>query len=172
MNDKITQGLLGAIAFTLVVQTYIIYDGQNSTPRRGAAVENAANVAGTPASPSIPEVQPHQPPVPTGPPTTIKFAKMEHDFGKMKQEEKKTYVFEFTNTGKNPLIITDAQGSCGCTVPEYPKEPVAPGKKGKITVEYSSGQQSGLQTKTVTITANTEPPQTLLTIRAEVEGGN
>ncbi len=168
MNDKVTQGLLGVIALTLIVQTYIIYNGQNSTPRRSASEANNV-VTQTPPSTYTPEVQPATPPVPQGPPTTILFDKMEHDFGKMKQEEKKTYVFEFTNTGKNPLIITDAQGSCGCTVPEYPKEPVAPGKKGKITVEYSSGQQTGLQTKTVTITANTEPPQTLLTIRADVE---
>lgn len=109
------------------------------------------------------------PPAPSGPPTSLKFKKMEHDFGNVKQDSENKYEFEFTNTGKEPLVITDAKGSCGCTVPEYPKEPVAPGQKGKIKVVYSPGKQEGTQMKNVTITANTEPPQTVLTIKAEVK---
>ncbi|MCG9910257.1 MAG: DUF1573 domain-containing protein [Flavobacteriales bacterium] len=109
------------------------------------------------------------PPAPSGPPTAIAFKKMEHDFGNIKQDTENPYSFEFTNTGKNPLIITDAKGSCGCTVPEYPKEPIPPGGKGNIKVVYSPGKQEGQQTKNVTITANTEPQQTVLTIKANVK---
>ena len=78
-------------------------------------------------------------------------------------------IFEFTNTGNEPLIIQDAKGSCGCTVPKYPKEPIAPGATGEIEVEYKPGTQKGNQTKAVTLTANTQPEQTVLQITAMVE---
>jgi hypothetical protein len=67
------------------------------------------------------------------------------------------------------LIIENAQGSCGCTVPSYPKEPVAPGATGEILVKFNSAGKSNAQQKTVTLTANTEPIQTILTIKAFVE---
>jgi len=102
--------------------------------------------------------------------TTIKFDKSEHDFGKLKQGESAEYSFKFTNTGKEPLIIENAQGSCGCTVPQYPKEPIAPGATGKIDVRFNSAGKSGPQQKTVTLTANTDPSvSTMLTIKADVE---
>lgn len=109
-----------------------------------------------------------QPEKPKGPTTTIKFKKTTHDFGRVKQNSENLYWFEFSNAGKEPLLISNAQASCGCTVPEYPKEPIPPGGKGKIKVVYSPGSQEGLQTKNVTVTANTDPPQTILTITAQV----
>lgn len=105
------------------------------------------------------------------PKTSVKFNEMEHDFGKIKAGDKVTYAFKFKNNGKEPLIINSAKGSCGCTVPNYPKEPVAPGAEGVIDVEFNSAGKSGAQTKTVTINANTDPNPTRLTIKAEVEGG-
>ncbi|MCS6982274.1 MAG: DUF1573 domain-containing protein [Flavobacteriales bacterium] len=113
-------------------------------------------------------VGPSQPEKPKGPTTTIKFKKTTHDFGRVKQNSENVYWFEFTNAGKEPLLISNAQASCGCTVPEYPKEPIPPGGKGKIKVVYSPGSQEGHQTKNVTVTANTDPPQTILTITANV----
>lgn len=102
--------------------------------------------------------------------TTWKFASTEHDFGKLKQGETAEYKFTFTNTGKEPLIIENAQGSCGCTVPNYPKEPIPPGGTGTIDVSFNSAGKSGAQQKTVTLTANTEPSiTTMLTIKADVE---
>jgi len=102
--------------------------------------------------------------------TTWKFDKSEHDFGKLKQGESAEYSFKFTNTGKEPLIIENAQGSCGCTVPNYPKEPIAPGGTGVIDVRFNSAGKSGAQQKTVTLTANTDPSiTTILTIKADVE---
>lgn len=105
------------------------------------------------------------------PKTSVKFNEMEHDFGKIKAGDKVKYSFKFKNSGKEPLIINSAKGSCGCTVPSYPKEPVAPGAEGVIDVEFNSAGKSGAQTKTVTINANTDPNPTRLTIKAEVEGG-
>ena len=71
----------------------------------------------------------------------------------MKNGAPAEYEFEFTNTGKEPLIISDAKGSCGCTVPQWPKEPIAPGKMGKIKVTYDS-KRTGNIDKKVTITSN------------------
>ncbi len=102
--------------------------------------------------------------------TTWKFEKDLHNFGKLKQGESAEYSFKFTNTGKEPLVIENAQGSCGCTVPSYPKEPIAPGASGEIKVNFNSTGKSGAQQKTVTLTANTEPSiSTILTIKADVE---
>jgi hypothetical protein len=104
----------------------------------------------------------------TRPKTTIQFNEMEHDFGDIYQDSKNEYVFKFKNTGNEPLIIENAVGSCGCTVPEYPKEPIKPGEEGEIKVVYSPGKQKAQQQKTVTITANTEPITTQLKIKANV----
>ena len=100
--------------------------------------------------------------------TTIGYAAATHDFGKFKQDSETQYVLKFTNTGKEPLVITNAVGSCGCTVPDYPKHPIAPGESGDLSVVYKPGKQEGQQSKTVTVTANTEPSQTVLRISAEV----
>jgi hypothetical protein len=94
---------------------------------------------------------------------------MEHDFGKIDQQTENEHIFKFTNTGTEPLIISAAKGSCGCTVPQYPKEPIPPGEEGEIKVVYKPGKQKNKQTKRVTVTANTEPEQTVLKITAEVQ---
>jgi hypothetical protein len=98
----------------------------------------------------------------------IKFDKLAHDFGKIKANEKVSFDFVFTNTGKTPLIISNAVASCGCTVPEIPKEPILAGAKGKINVVFNSVGKSGLQDKVVTITANTIPAQTEIHLTGEV----
>jgi hypothetical protein len=99
----------------------------------------------------------------------MNFGSYEHDFGNIKQDTENKHVFSFTNTGKEPLIIESAQGSCGCTVPNYPKEPIPPGGQGTIEVVYKPGKQENAQQKTVTVVANTEPKQTTLRIKANVE---
>ncbi len=103
------------------------------------------------------------------PTTTMQFAENSFDFGTIKQNTENLHVFAFTNTGENPLIIQTANGSCGCTVPEYPTEPIPPGGQGEIKVKYSPGQQIGAQQKSVTILANTSPNETVLQIKALVE---
>ena len=141
--------------------------GTTAAPSAGAEVAAPVTATTTTTKPAT-TTTPAAKPVQTGPLTAIKFTEMRHDFGKMKVGEKATHVFEFTNTGKEPLIITDAKGSCGCTVPKYPKAPIAPGKTEKITVEFSP-KAGGKAAKDVTVTANTEPATTKLFITADVE---
>ncbi|HBP45389.1 MAG TPA: DUF1573 domain-containing protein [Flavobacteriales bacterium] len=106
---------------------------------------------------------------PIGPTTTVAFSEYEFDFGTLAQGDAVTHMFEFTNSGNEPLIIDNCKGSCGCTVPKCPKEPIQPGEKGQIEVKFNSKGKKNQQTKKVTINANTDPAQTLLTIKAFVE---
>ena len=79
-----------------------------------------------------------------------------HDFGTIPEGPKATYEFQFVNIGKSPLVITNAQASCGCTSPEFPREPILPGKKGKIKVTYTSEGHPGNFTKSVYLTSNAQ----------------
>lgn len=106
---------------------------------------------------------------PTGPTTTLSFSEYEFDFGTLAQGDAVTHMFEFTNSGDEPLIIDNCKGSCGCTVPKCPKEPIQPGEKGQIEVKFNSKGKKNQQNKKVTINANTDPAQTFLTIKAFVE---
>ncbi len=83
----------------------------------------------------------------------IEFKKETHDYGTVKFGENGDCTFEFKNSGNEPLIISNAKGSCGCTVPDWPKEPIAPGETGKITVHYDT-QRAGAINKSVTINSN------------------
>ncbi|MDZ4823578.1 MAG: DUF1573 domain-containing protein [Flavobacteriales bacterium] len=100
--------------------------------------------------------------------TVMTFEQPEHDFGTIKQGDRVEYSFKFTNTGKEPLIIEDATATCGCTVPQWPKDPIAPGKSDEIRVSFNSAGKKDVVSKMVTITANTEPISTKLTIKATV----
>ena len=98
----------------------------------------------------------------------MSFDKAEYDFGTIVQGTPQETVFTFTNTGDAPLIITDARSSCGCTVPQYPKNtPIAPGETGELLVKFNGSGKSQV-TKTVTVTANTEKGSELLRIKAFV----
>ncbi|HRO09445.1 MAG TPA: DUF1573 domain-containing protein [Saprospiraceae bacterium] len=112
-------------------------------------------------------------PVPTGPATTIKFEQDTYDWGKIMDGDKVTHTFKFTNTGNEPLVISNAKGSCGCTVPEWPKDAIAPGKSGEIKVVFNSqgkGAVGGKEdSKRVTITANTDPVDSYLTIKGKID---
>lgn len=103
-----------------------------------------------------------------GPITTIAFAKKEFDFGTVKENVLSNTSFTFTNTGTNPLLVSNAIGSCGCTVPEWPEKPIPPGGTGEIKVQFDSKDKFGTQVKTVTVKTNTEPNQTELIIKANV----
>ena len=103
----------------------------------------------------------------TGTPA-FSFIEENHDFGQIAEGTLAEYDFEFTNTGDAPLIITNAQGSCGCTVPNWPREPIAPGATEKIHVSFNSSGRVGNQQKTVTLNANTVPNTKVLRISAQV----
>lgn len=98
----------------------------------------------------------------------LKFEKEIYDFGKIKAGDKVSYNYAFENTGKSPLIITDAVASCGCTIPSWPNKPINPGQKSAIKVIFDSAGKSGLIDKQITITANTAPAQTLVHLIGEV----
>ncbi|MFZ9527818.1 MAG: DUF1573 domain-containing protein [Schleiferiaceae bacterium] len=98
----------------------------------------------------------------------LSFANESHDFGTINEGQVVETEFKFTNTGKAPLIISSAQGSFGCTVPEYPNAPVAPGEEGVIRVSFNSEGKPNQQSKTVTLTTNAVPSTKVLTITANV----
>lgn len=166
MKENIKLGLLGLIAILTIVNTAYLVGDDGPVAGRNAVVESTLNSA-TADKTAINDIV--SPEVNNGPKTSVAFAESEHDFGIIDQDTENRKVFVFTNTGTEPLIIENAKGSCGCTVPEYPKEPIAPGETGEINVIYKPGKQKGSQTKTVTITANTEPRNTILNIKANVE---
>jgi hypothetical protein len=99
----------------------------------------------------------------------IEFVSLEHDFGTIKDGEKVFWNFRFTNTGNAPLLINRVKADCGCTVPDYPRTPIAPGEEGKIKVTFDSKGRMGRQIKQVTVLSNSERPTNVLTIRAIVE---
>ena len=90
------------------------------------------------------------------------------DYGTVAYNSDGKREFVFTNNGNKPLIITNAQGSCGCTVPTYPREPIAPGAKGVIGVKYDTSKAGQAFTKTVTLTTNAVEPSRTLTIKGNV----
>jgi hypothetical protein len=98
----------------------------------------------------------------------IKFEEEVFDFGKITQGEVVSHDFKFMNIGNTNLIISGASGSCGCTVPKWPKEPILPGKEGKLNVVFSSEGKKGIMEKTVTVVTNCEPSTRIIRIKAEV----
>ena len=97
------------------------------------------------------------------------FDKKTWDFGTIVDGEVVEHTFRFTNTGSKDLVISSASASCGCTIPNWPKEPIAPGDKGEIKVEFNSNGKKDLVTKDITILANTNPVKTILQIKVFVE---
>ena len=104
-----------------------------------------------------------------GPVMTFENTVME--YGEIEQNSDPLRVFNFTNSGSEPLVIKHAKGSCGCTVPSYPKEPILPGEAGVIEVRYDT-KRVGPFTKTVTLTTNEEGPKKVLTIKGKVHKGD
>ena len=98
----------------------------------------------------------------------FEFEEEVKDFGKITQGESVKTIFKFRNVGKTNLIISSAQGSCGCTVPQWPKEPIKPGEKGEIEVVFNSEGKSGLQNKTITLVANTIPNTKVIALKGEI----
>ena len=142
-----------------------------SAPVKAAtpAVKSVAATAETPkVTPNTANATPAPPVVANGKTTSAKFEETSYDWGTIAENEKMIHVFKFKNTGTNDMIISDAHGSCGCTVPEWPKEPIKPGKSSQIKVIFDSKGKAGDQSKSVTITANTEPTNMVLMIKGKV----
>ena len=102
----------------------------------------------------------------------IKFEKTSHNFGTFQESEKVTCTFKFTNTGDNLLVIHQAIASCGCTVPQYPKEPIKPGESGEIVVTYNgAGKFPGHFRKSITIRTNAKKEIIRLYVEGDMLGG-
>jgi len=120
-----------------------------------------ADIVGNPASASS-DTDTSQLPV-------MKFEKLTHDFGSICEGETVSFGFKFTNQGKSDLLISKVSSSCGCTVSDYPKDIIRPGKEGVISVTFKSEGRKGIQNKTVTVLANTQPNIRTLTINAMIK---
>ena len=157
--------------FILVTALFVACGNDASNSAEGSAdsdeltTEAAADVASL-------NDETADPAAPAGPTTSIEYVETTHDFGEVQEGEKVRHVYKFTNTGNEPLVISNAKGSCGCTVPDWPREPIAAGASGEIVVEFDTkgkGSAEGKsQTKRVTVTANTDPVNTFLTITGKV----
>lgn len=117
------------------------------------AMKNPASATGTNDKTKVPVFQ---------------FDEETHDFGRITEGEKVQYAFRFKNVGTGDLVIRSANGSCGCTVPEWPHEPVPPGGSGIINITFNSAGKHGMQHKTVTLISNTIPNTKVLNISGEV----
>lgn len=131
-------------------------------------LENGSSVPSQPTAFTETSDGTETPAAPAGPATTISFEETTHEFGTINEGDIVEHTFAFTNTGDSPLIIQDARATCGCTIPKKPEGPVAPGESSEIQVRFNSQGKSGMQNKTITITANTEPSTTRLFIKADV----
>jgi hypothetical protein len=103
------------------------------------------------------------------PVTTIALSESNFDFGKVKKGDKVQHVYEVTNTGTNPLVISEVKPGCGCTVPDFTKEPIMPGKKGKITLHFDSTNFDGAVNKFADVFANVEKAPIKLTFTANIQ---
>ncbi len=104
----------------------------------------------------------------TGDIPQIEFLNEFHDFGRIIEGEIVSYTFQFRNTGKGGLVITSASASCGCTIPTYSKQPVAPGETGKLEIVFDSHGKRGIQNKTIAIRTNAKKGRNILIISADV----
>ena len=125
-----------------------------------AAMTNTASAVGQTQAEEVASNQPL---------TSVVLAQSHFDFGNVKKGESVQHDYEITNTGTNPLIISKVVPGCGCTAPDYTKEPILPGKKGKITLKFDSSSFDGAQHKQAEVYANVEKGPMVITFSANVQ---
>ncbi|MCE3077183.1 DUF1573 domain-containing protein [Chryseobacterium gwangjuense] len=136
-----------------------------------AVVTDSTATTTTPAdSSTVAPVSAETPaPVSNQPLTTIALSESNFDFGQIKKGDKVQHVYEVTNTGTNPLVISEVKPGCGCTAPDFTKEPIMPGKKGKITLHFDSTNFDGAVNKYADVFANVEKAPIKLTFTANIQ---
>ena len=135
----------------------------------GRLAEMEKNKGQNPTATAVtPDAEPNADVKPAGPLPVMQFETVDHDFGTINEGDLVEYTYKFKNTGDAPLIIQGAQGSCGCTVPNWTKEPIPVGGSGVVTAKFDSHGKQNVQNKTVTVTSNTWPKQTVLHFKAMV----
>jgi hypothetical protein len=158
------------LAFALGTALMVTSCEQKSSVENTTASESP--VAEQPQQIDNPNVVPAAQAASTGNAAVMTFKESEYYFGTIKQGEVVEHTFTFTNTGTTPLVIESASASCGCTAPDWTKDPVAPGQKGEVKVQFNSTGKFGQQSPTVTIRANTEPNIIRIAMKGNVEGAN
>jgi len=170
MKTGIVKSLL---IFTAVLGVFTACKDRNAEKRIAELESRLAEVEGKKAAgaANIPAVTPGVAPAdekPEGPLPAFQFQDIDYDFGTIKEGEVVEHTYTFTNNGAAPLIIQSAQGSCGCTASDWTKEPVPVGGTGFVKAKFDSNGKQNIQNKTVTVTANTWPKQTVLRFKAMV----
>lgn len=153
-----------SFAFAALIATSLVSCGGSDSP---VNEKPEANTAAPAKEKKEPKITPAKVEEATGD-AAFKFENEEWDFGTINEGDVVEHSFTFTNTGTEPLIISNAKGSCGCTVPVWPREPIAVGATGTINVKFNSKGKKNKQHKRVTLTANTTPNQTILRVKGEV----
>lgn len=148
------RNVFASVIFVLFIVTISsCKSGSNSNDLPASVVTNPNSADGTNNKDALP---------------VISFEKDFHNFERLVSGEQVTYSFKFKNTGKSLLIIANVSTSCGCTVSSFPRQPIKPGEGATVDVSFDSEGRHGLQTKTITVFANTQPPTTTLRIQAQV----
>lgn len=156
------------LMFALLAVGFVTSCNDSESAAQEEARQDLSNNTVQPANQAAAQPAAAQPAAPAGPTTTMTFEETEFDFGTITDGEKVSHTYTFTNTGDEPLILSNAKGSCGCTVPSWPREPIAPGASGDIVVEFNSKNKKGKRNQKVTITANTNPPQSFIYLKGDV----
>jgi hypothetical protein len=151
--------MMKRILFTVTLASMLIACNNETAPK--ASTDLVTN----PATADAPSTDTTANPTATADGAVIEFEKTDHDFGTITQGEQVEYNFKFRNTGKQDLLISAANASCGCTIPEYSKEPIKPGAQGSIKVKFNSDYRLDAFEKGIVVTANTTPMETVLKIR-------
>ena len=134
-----------------------------------ASCQNTTKTAGANTAAGTTSLAEGTDPVAAADAAVMTFDNENYNFGKIAPGEKVHYSYKFKNTGKSPLIITNATATCGCTVPEIPKEPILPGASASINVVFDSAGKFGMQDKVVTVTSNANPTVAELHLTGEIK---
>lgn len=163
--------VLLAVATTFSVACFAqtnVKEAAKTLPARVAPASDAAPARAVAAPAAAENIQQAAPAVNPNS-ADIKFETETHDFGTLPEGPQAKYDFEFSNTGREPLLLQNVQASCGCTTPEWPKDPILPGAKNKITAIYNTQGRPGPFTKTITITSNGKTPSKQIIIKGTVQ---
>jgi len=169
---------LSIIALSIIGFGLVSCKKENKEVQSTETVATDSSATATPTTPTTDSASAATPvttaeaatPAPSNQPsTTIALSESNFDFGNVKKGDKVQHIYEVTNTGKNPLVISEVKPGCGCTVPDFTKEPIMPGKKGKITLHFDSSNFDGNVNKYADVFANVEKAPIKLTFTANIQ---
>lgn len=167
---------LSIIALSIIGLGLVSCKKENQQAATGTEVANttdstagATNLAPAATAPVSSETAAATAPVSNQPLTTVALSENNFDFGNIKKGDKVEHVYEITNTGKNPLVISEVKPGCGCTAPDFTKDPILPGKKGKITLHFDSSSFDGNVQKYADVFANVDKAPIKLTFTANIQ---